>query len=136
MGRTCIGRGVAAVSTGVVSKQTGTPTAPTARDGELRVTIAGFEWRHLPTSSASVDPRWAGSAICRQDCSRNCRECGSLRGNFGGSLGGKTCSGVAANLPRLRRLAFYVSGSMPFTSGSVTSSLTNSASWLKRFSFF
>ena len=92
MGRTCFGR-TGVVRSGRVSKETGTPSAPTARDGELRVTIAGFEWRHLPTSSANADQRWVGLAICRQDCSRNCRECGSLRGEFGGQFGGQNMFG-------------------------------------------
>ena len=29
--------------------KTQTPPVPTERNGELRVTTAGFEWRHLPT---------------------------------------------------------------------------------------
>lgn len=87
MGRTCFGRTFLR-QLGRVSKETGTPSAPTARDGELRVTIAGFEWRLLPTSSASVDQRWVGLAICRQDCSTNSRECGSLRGDFVGQFVG------------------------------------------------
>ncbi len=72
-----------------VPKKTKAPSAPTDGSGAVGASgAAGIEWRHLPTSSASVDQRWAGLAICRQDCSRNSRECGSLRGDFGGQFVG------------------------------------------------